>query len=349
MRFARIALIVTIALTSEAIASDEGNLSKAFREKYRLDEQGKIQTEGFAAADLNQSLISIDHSDLQAIKEINTTAFEQNDLNVSKLKQNKTDRNAEAVNLFFRSVEAKKRIDEQTRYILKDEAFGAYEYAGEYREIIDDRLNDLNNTVFSGQKANNNRYLESNEQIIIVISSSIPKSTIRSYFEDIDAIDAPFDVKFVLRGVIGSPETLTPTMEYITSIVTKGANKDKPFDLAAIKKRMEGNETIDTFKVKIDINPKVTRKYSIDRVPAVIYIRNYNQAIEEPKRLSEAINDNEEFYIAYGAVRLDYALAKINEKAQSKGVKRLIEALQRRGFYGEKAKEVNQTQTKENR
>jgi translation initiation factor 2 beta subunit (eIF-2beta)/eIF-5 len=336
--------------------ADETNLAQSqreFRDKYRLDEQGKIQMQGFAVPDLNasghnQSSINMKQSDLKAVNEINLTAFERNELNVSKLQRdmNRTNKNAEAVNLFFKSVEAQRKIDEQTRFILKDEAFGAREYAGEYQDIIDDQLNDTNNSVFSAsQGSSNNRYLDKNEQVIIVISSSIPKSTLRNYFQDIDAIEAPFDVKFVLRGVIGNAETLMPTMDYIASIASKESalNKDKPIALkdiigTAIKKGVDSN-TIDTYKVQIDINPKVTRKYAIDRVPAVIFVKNYNPAIEQPKTLNEAINanDKEEFYVAYGASKLDYSLSKINEKAKSEGLKRLINALQNQGFFGSNA------------
>jgi type-F conjugative transfer system pilin assembly protein TrbC len=340
MRSISISLILSIASLS-ALAYD-GNQSQEFREKYRIEEQGAIQIRGFDIPDFNktesidkkaarqfedQSEIDVKHSDLQRIKELNASKELQTrgfDIKRVTGDMNKTDKNAEALNLFFRSLEAQKRIDEQTRFILKDEAFGARQYAGEYKDIIDDRLNDPNNPVLSSVQINNgNKFLDKNEQIIVVISSSIPKSTLRSYFQDIDAINAPSDVKFVLRGLVGNDvSTIKPTIEYLSTIVSKSG---KPV-------KSENNET---YKVSVSINPKITQKYGIDRVPAVLFIKNYNPAIEEPKRLDEAMGENEEYYIAYGASRLDYSLTKINEKAKSEGVKRLINALQKRGFFGE--------------
>jgi type-F conjugative transfer system pilin assembly protein TrbC len=317
--------LIALSLCASLLGADSNQTAKnqqEFMDKYRLNEKGKQAIEGFTIPDIS-------HSEYQGIKDINISAFEQNEFNVTRLKQdmNRSNKDAQAVFKNFSSKEGERKIDEQTRFILKDEAFGARQYAGEYRDIIDDRLNDPNNPVLSSVPINNgNKFLDKNEQVIVVISSSIPASTLRSYFQDIDAIEAISDVKFVLRDLVGNDvSTIKPTIEYLSTIVSKSG---KPV-------KSENNET---YKISVSINPKITQKYGIDRVPAVIFIKNYNAAIEEPKRIEEAIGENEEYYIAYGAAKLDYSLTKINEKAKSEGLKRLINALQKQGFFNDEIK-----------
>ena len=105
------------------------------------------------------------------------------------------------------------------------------------------------------------------------------------------------DVTFVLRGTIGGIKEIKPTLEWIQEILTKSDNS--------------------RYEYNIMIEPRVVSKYKVEQTPAVLYVKNYN-----PSYIEESTD--EEHYIYYGAVDIDYALKKINGDVKSLGIEKIL-------------------------
>lgn len=146
---------------------------------------------------------------------------------------------------------------------------------------------------------------DSNEKIFIVISSSMPDSEVREYFKIAENKE---NVSFILRGLIGGVQKFEPTRKYLEKIIKK-----YPLDA--------NNQ--EAYNVALSINPKVTQKYNIQKVPAVIYIKNYDGQVEK----SEAMDRNttsEEFWVSYGMASLEYVIEQINKEAKSQWLETLF-------------------------
>lgn len=148
------------------------------------------------------------------------------------------------------------------------------------------------------------------KHLFVVISSSMPKKQIKEYFKRADGNN---DITFVLRGMIGGIKKIMPTRSYILDLVKKDEKK---------------TDFNNVYKVNISINPKITKYYHIDKVPAFIYTENENETLLNPVKVKQDVNET--FYVAYGLVDIAYAIDKINEKAKSEWLDKL---LKRGRFY----------------
>jgi type-F conjugative transfer system pilin assembly protein TrbC len=81
--------------------------------------------------------------------------------------------------------------------------------------------------------------------MIVFISSSMPADTLKRYIEDADG-----NAIFVLRGTVGSPKTIMPTINFIKSILC--------------------DEKMSCKEASIIIDPELFKTYSVERVPTVI-------------------------------------------------------------------------------
>lgn len=201
--------------------------------------------------------------------------------------------------------EYKQKIQNYKDYIFNDKDLNFDEKMGNYKQEIKkkDTVNYKNN------------YLRNDERIIIAISSSIPESTIKNYFKELENVNS--DVLFVLNGFIGNnPKKIMPTIKYVNELL----NKDN------------GNEK-DKFNFRIDVNPKLFAKYNIEKVPAIIYVENYNPFLEiQGNGLNE--NNDENVFISYGDSNISYVLEKINKDAKSENLNKFLTNLNK-GFYNE--------------
>lgn len=105
------------------------------------------------------------------------------------------------------------------------------------------------------------------------------------------------DITFVLRGTIGGIKEIKPTLEWMQDVLTKNDNT--------------------RYEYNVVIEPRIVSKYNIEQVPAVLYVKNYNPTYTEK-------STDEEHYIYYGAVDIDYALEKINGDVKSLGIERIL-------------------------
>lgn len=212
---------------------------------------------------------------------------------------------AEDINGLIKSSEYKKKVTEYKDYILKDKELNFQEKMGNYSKEIKK----------SPKKAYKNKFLASDERVIVAISESIPNEVIKNYFKSLG--ENYDDVLFVLNGFIGNnPKKIMPTLKYVNDLLSKD-NKDEK----------------DKFLFRVDVNPKIFSKYKLNEVPAIIFIKNYNPYMEIQGNGNDD-KSNEEVYVSYGDSNIKYVLEKINKDAKSNGLTKLIKNIQK-GFFNE--------------
>ncbi len=225
----------------------------------------------------------------------------------TKIEKNKNEKKAKDIAAEIRTqVETKSfknKVQKFRDYIFKDKnGFNFDEKIGIYK-----------NEIKNAKKANyENKFLASDERLIIAISSSIPNNVIKNYFKDLENVNT--DVVFVLNGFVGNERKIRPTINYITNLLSKSKNEK------------------DKYLFKIDINPKIFTKYNIKNVPAVLFVKNYNPYSEMQGILKK--DENEKVYISYGDAKIKYVLEKIQKDAKSKNLEKFIKNMNK-GFFNE--------------
>ncbi|WP_187648688.1 TrbC family F-type conjugative pilus assembly protein [Nitrosophilus labii] len=294
------------------IASEDINKTELFMKKY-LSKQ-RMETVRIDPEELRKNSLDLNLTQFKKLKDMNASEIKRK-YNISFGKSNAAEEYAKEVNNYVKSKKFQKGVVANQNYILYDKSIDWSKYAGKYsvqtKEIMEQLAKD-NSPLLS-----TNKYLEPNEKIFIVISSSLPDATIKNYFKMLEPVNT--DVTFVLRGVIGSPKKIMPTINYINKLLIKDENGDK----SDIKNRYQFN---------IEINPKITRRFDVEAVPAVLFIKNYNPVVQQYKSTIGSPDPDELYWIAYGEASVNYTLKKINEKAKSKGIERLLKAMNK-SFY----------------
>lgn len=209
----------------------------------------------------------------------------------------------------FSSKETKQNIEQMKGYILEDDTF---KYKGVSQDIVKKSniaagIKRAKATVFPNAVANEEVGLDPTERIFIFISSSMPEDLIQTYLSYAERSNGTIHV--ALRGFVGGPEKIMPTQQWVKKMITK----------------QDGG----TFNCGIEINPTVQMQYSIDRVPAVLYIKDYDPMNDGH---TGEFKKDDQYWIGYGAVDLLYTLEKIQKDSKSKGFKKFIKTL-RGDFY----------------
>lgn len=287
----------------------ESQIDEQYKEKYLKDVpqiRSQISVEDLHknSKDLNLTQIG---KDIEAKKaEVNSSVNHQpKDLNADKIAQD--------IDKLRRSKDFEQDIKKAEDYILNDKGFdfGKYAYSEQTMAMIKDM--EQNKHLI-----NKNEYLDANERIFIIISSSMSDETIKNYFRALENVSS--DVSFVLRGIVGNDiRYFMPTQQFLAKTLSKSN-----------KSTISSDDEIYNFN--IEINPKITRRFRIEKVPAVLYVKNYNPAVQDFQNFINEPDENESYYVAYGEVEIAYALREINKNAKSAGLKRLIEGMNK-SFY----------------
>lgn len=148
----------------------------------------------------------------------------------------------------------------------------------------------------------------SGKRVFMIISSSVPYKTLRNYILEDIKIGSP--IRFVLRGLIHSDggEHIIPTIKYIQKLI-----------------HFKGRSGY--YNIYIDIDPLIVTKYDITKVPALIYVRNYNPATYT--------NIGEQSYIVYGDESLKYGLKIIEKRTHSQYIKEILNRFKKQQFFKE--------------
>ena len=207
----------------------------------------------------------------------------------------------------FESRDFQKRIEAETERI-KQTLFGNYSPESQQTETEESMCPDR---------------LQENQKVLLFISSSMPISTLRNYARDLDALNDPNFV-MVLRGFVGGMEKIRPTLDFLEKIVVRDEGC-----------RIGEGEKCDMFRVNIEIDPLIVKKFHVDQVPAVAYVKDVQtidaeQSIGHEGNLSGAVDAA----VVYGDASLEYALERIFEETKDPQIQKAMKKL-REGFYDE--------------
>jgi len=226
--------------------------------------------------------------------------------------QKEADVAAKRLDEFYRSPEFQKKI------------------ATEAKRIEESILNPIVGNNKKGDKNNGGYYqdkkqvaitgkMPSNERLYLFVSSSMPETTLRNYIAALDKLNDP-NITAVMRGFIGGAKYVAPTMKFIKNILVKTAGCE-PL-----------REKCDMYNASIGIDPMLFVRYSITKVPALVYVPNTNVA---DQFMSEGDPNNakhHEYHVAYGDASLDYLIEVIYEHTGQKSLESIIATL-RKGYY----------------
>lgn len=301
-------IIGSILLCSSLFAIDS-NITKEqiFRNKY-LQDKSQMQNK-ISVDELHRNTRDFNLSSVR--QDMNLTKNEIESKYEIKFNQSmEANQSAKEISNIRRSEAFQKKIVDNQNYILYDKSMNFDEYLGEYSQNTKDMISQMEN---SKHLISSNKYLNPNEKIFIVISSSMDKSSIQNYFKLLENVNT--DITFVLRGLVGNDARyINPTFSYLQDLLIKDPNN---------KNKEDKNNF---YYFNIEINPKVTRRFNITKTPAVIFIKNYDPIVQDYQKMTNTPADtNEEYYVAYGEVSINYALSEINKQAKSDGLARLIQ------------------------
>jgi len=147
--------------------------------------------------------------------------------------------------------------------------------------------------------------LKEDERIYIFISSSIPIETLRNYSRDLDGL-ADKRVSMVMRGFVGGMTKIRPTLDFVKNIILKDNACTGP-DCRA-------------YKVNIVIDPYLFRRYGVDAVPAVVYVKGVKAPGSYSSEGIKEAADISDYVTLYGDTALDGALDLINREAKAKSI-----------------------------
>jgi type-F conjugative transfer system pilin assembly protein TrbC len=127
-----------------------------------------------------------------------------------------------------------------------------------------------------------------NERLFAVISSSMPRNLLKHYALMAEASKG--QITLVLRGAVNG--NIRETAKWFEGI--------KPRKESALE---------------LQINPKLIRRFGIDRVPALLLVQNFNPVVLENTDTIGKPDKNEEYWIYYGDTDLRYWLRDIAAKS----------------------------------
>ena len=94
--------------------------------------------------------------------------------------------------------------------------------------------------------------LLTSERLYILISSSVPISTLRAYALSLDRLNDP-GISMIMRGFVKGMKSFGPTLEFVENVVSKDTSCDA------------FTEDCDFLNAPINIDPLVFRKYGYQR------------------------------------------------------------------------------------
>jgi phosphoribosylanthranilate isomerase len=154
--------------------------------------------------------------------------------------------------------------------------------------------------------------LDSDERLYIFVSSSVARETIRNYVTFVAShIDG--NVVFVLRGGVGGLKRLGPTIAWIYDVIKKD-------------KFCEGL-SCEVYGVEFVIDPFLFRRYKVEKVPAVVYVKGKTLTEFEGSEGLENKWETKVWAKTYGDVGLAYHLRIIGEELKIEKIKKIIDEL----------------------
>ncbi|MCR6574299.1 type-F conjugative transfer system pilin assembly protein TrbC [Campylobacter insulaenigrae] len=301
---------IFISITLPIILFSNETKQELFEDKY-LKNKEQLQSQ-ISVDELHKNSKDLN---LSYIQEVKNKDFNKTYENIEFIKNTNASKNAEQISSLRRSEKMQDEVLKNENYILHDKNFSFEQNLGEYSNYTKNMIKQMEETK---HLISTNKYLNPNEKIFIIISSSLKDETIRNYFKLLENVNT--DITFVLRGLVGNDlRYIKPTQAYIQNLLIKNQNSDLS---------IEENH----YKFNIEINPKITQRFDIKKVPAVLYIQNYNPIVQDYQNVIGEPDKDEKYFVAYGEASIDYALEQINKEVKSSGIERLLENM-KNNFY----------------
>lgn len=199
-------------------------------------------------------------------------------------------KSASAINAQAKSTTFKKQLKNMEDNVLHDKAL--------------DWSKSLPSSGVLAQEQRGN--LAHDERLFVVISSSMPETLVKTYLSHLEPIAK--DVTFVMRGGIGGVKKIKPTLEWI--------------------KRVKMYDSEHSYQCQVDINPNITRRYGITKVPALVFVSGYDESMMGQHTGTEGETAlKEKVSIVYGAIDPVAAMQEIEKKTQNPNLQNLIDKL----------------------
>lgn len=193
---------------------------------------------------------------------------------------------AEETSRLFHSPEFQERVQcEQQR--LEKEVFGQYTAPWKRKS-----------QQTAAEKAGPQGSLSAGEKVLLFVSSSVPDETVHAYIASLDKAAEP-NFLLVMRGMVGGMSSAR-------------ANKGQSYFSRILKKELDCPRTetpCERYEVPIHLQPSLFARYSITRVPAVVYEHEGNA------------------FLIQGDAGLDFLLERINREVKSTGITKLIKKI----------------------
>lgn len=206
-------------------------------------------------------------------------------------KDSKIEQEAKQSANIINTKEFKQKHNEAKEHLLYDKKLNWEEQASIAKQYIQKKGSEKENF-----------YVNSMQTIYIVISSSMPKATIKNYLESTKYIQD--NVVFVLQGGIGGMQKIMPTLNWI--------------------KELLGDKYL---SAKFIIDPKLTKMFNINQVPALIYTQK-NLFELQSEQIYSSSNQFGDTYIFYGDMPIKYILEQLNNKKANQFISHLIRQLE---------------------
>ena len=199
---------------------------------------------------------------------------------------------------FYESDEFKKRVQDHTAQIA-EQSIGK-RFADYYKDSV---------------KKQGGGNLAADEKLYIFVSSSMPLETVRAYASDVAHLKDP-RISIVMRGFVKGMHKLAPTVTYVGH-----ALKIDPDCVLT-----EGNCKVRDIDFMID--PLVFRRYSVDKVPAFVYVKGFKITdVDSSEGCGANVEKGGQHYKVYGDANLKYVLTKLHDATNSQTIQALSEKL----------------------
>lgn len=135
--------------------------------------------------------------------------------------------------------------------------------------------------------------LRPDERVWVLVSSSVPRETLRNYVRDMDRLGDP-NVRMILRGFVGGAKRIMPTLDFVRGLILH--------DPACAGEDCPG------FNAVIQVDPLVFSRFGLREVPAIVYARGVRAA--DPS-MSDGAPENAsvgEAFLLRGDVSLGWVL-----------------------------------------
>ena len=149
---------------------------------------------------------------------------------------------------------------------------------------------------------------DTEDRIIIFVSSSMPLTTLRNYARDLQQVNG----LMVFRGMLGGMRTIAPTLKLIASILR-------------VNPACEGQRCA-MRKTALVIDPILFREHAVSRVPAAVFVEDM-ALVPYCERFSEDAVPEKAKHIVYGDVSVKSLAEELRRLSKTRRLDPLIRSL----------------------